>query len=232
MSNFLRALENEVQIAALVFMAVVYSLRLVWLFRFRSRAERSWPVGRPGSGIGYSLLNIAMPWAMESSRTRPSLYIQFVLFHLGVATAIAVTFLIPYAPGVLRPPIVAWAFRLLIAAGFVVGLMRLARRLRDRTVRLISTADDYASLILIILYFAVGFFSVSNDYRRSELPLLVFFALTAVFLAYVPFSKIGHYLYYPFTHFFLGRTLGRRGVYPLRRHSDAAGPQPHPPEAS
>lgn len=230
MSNFLRVMENEVQIGALAFMTAVYSLRLVWLFRFRSGKERSWPIGRPRAGIAYSLMNIALPRAMESTRKKPGFYFQFVIFHLGVAAAIAVTFLIPYAPGVLRRTVAAWAFRLIIAGGFVVGLLRLARRLRDRMLRLISTADDYTSLILMILYFAAGFFAVANNFQRSELPLLVFFGLTAVFLVYVPFSKIGHYLYYPFTHFFLGRTLGRRGVYPLGRNRDMAGSQPHPPE--
>jgi hypothetical protein len=33
----------------------------------------------------------------------------------------------------------------------------------------------------------------------------------------VPFSKISHYLYYPFTRYYLGKTLGRRGVYPMRK---------------
>ncbi len=41
-----------------------------------------------------------------------------------------------------------------------------------------------------------------------------FFILTAFFLIYVPFSKISHYLYYPFTRYYLGKTLGHRGVHP------------------
>ncbi len=230
MSSLLRIMENEVQVAALAFMAVVYAIRLVWLFRFKSKKERSWPTGRPGAGIAFSLMNIALPWAMESTRKKPGLYVQFVFFHLGVAAAIALTFLIPYAPGFLRLPVAAWGFRLIIGAAFIVGLLRLARRLRDRTVRLISTVDDFASLVLMILFFAAGFISVTNDFRRSELPLLFFFGLTALFLVYVPFSKIGHYLYYPFTHFFLGRTLGHRGVYPLKRRPDLTESRPHPPE--
>ena len=224
-------MENEVQVAALAFMAVVYAIRLIWLFHFKSKKERSWPLGRPGAGIAFSLMNIALPWAMESTRKKPGFYVQFVLFHLGVAAAIALTFLIPYAPGVLRLPVAAWSFRIIIGTAFLVGLLRLARRLRDRTVRLISTADDYASLVLMILFFSAGLISVANDFRRSELPLLFFFGLTALFLVYVPFSKIGHYLYYPFTHFFLGRTLGHRGVYPLKRKPDLTESRPHPPEA-
>ena len=40
--------------------------------------------------------------------------------------------------------------------------------------------------------------------------------LTAFFLFYVPFSKISHYIFYPFTRWYLGKTLGHRGVYPLK----------------
>ena len=46
---------------------------------------------------------------------------------------------------------------------------------------------------------------------------LAYFFLTAFFLVYVPFSKISHYLYYPFARWYLGRTLGHRGVMPLKR---------------
>ena len=47
--------------------------------------------------------------------------------------------------------------------------------------------------------------------------LVAFFVLTAFFLVYVPFSKISHYLYYPFTRYYLGKTMGYRGVYPVQR---------------
>ena len=217
MSSLLETLENEVQIAALLFMAAVYVLRLAWLFRFESRKERTFAEGKEAAGIGRSLLNIAMPWAVESARKKPGIYLQFVIFHLGVAAAITATFIIPYAPGVFKITAVVRIFQVLIGAAFLVGLMRLFRRLKNPALRLISTADDYVSLVLMILFFAAGFLAVPNDYRRSEAALIAFFALTAFFLVYVPFSKISHYLYYPFTHFFLGRTMGHRGVYPVKR---------------
>ena len=45
--------------------------------------------------------------------------------------------------------------------------------------------------------------------------IVSYLLLTSFFLLYVPFSKISHYLYYPFTRLWLGRTLGHRGTYPL-----------------
>lgn len=222
MSEFLHILENEVQVVALTFMAIVYVLRLVWLFRFKAVRERTFPAGNKRAGIAYSMANVAMPWAMESTRKKPGFYAQFVVFHLGVAAAIAATFVIPYWPKLFEITIFVRLFQLVIGAAFVVGLIRLLRRMTNRAVRLISTADDYLSLVLMILFFAAGVLAIPNDYSKAEWPLIAFFGLTAIFLIYIPFSKICHYLYYPFTRYFLGKTLGHRGVFPMKRCSGQA----------
>ena len=218
MSDLLYILENEVQIVALSFLLMVYILRIIWLFRFKSSRERTYPEGSATKGIAYSMLNVAMPWAMESVRKRPYFYIQFILFHLGVTLAIAATFIIPYWPHLFDIQIIVIVFQFIVGIAFFVGLFRLYRRLVNPSIRLISSGDDYFSLILMILYFAVAFFAIPNNYQKSEWPLILFFALTAFFLVYVPFSKIGHYLYYPFTRFFLGRTMGHRGVYAKKKN--------------
>lgn len=226
MSNLLRLIENEVQLAALAFLAVVYAVRLIWIFRFRSRKERTFAAGSEAGGVGYSLMNAAMPWAMESTRKRPGFYAQFVVFHLGVVAAITATFIIPYAPGVFRVRAVVIVFQAVMAAAFFAGLLRLVRRLTNPVLRMVSCADDYLSLGLMILFFAAGVLAVPNTYEKAEWPLILLFGLTAFFLIYVPFSKICHYLYYPFTRFYLGRSMGHRGAAPPRKGSRAAGCEP------
>jgi hypothetical protein len=225
MSEFLRILENEVQIAALTFMAVVYTVRLFWIFRFRVRTDRTFPAGRASAGAGYSLMNIAMPGAMESTRKRPGFYAQFVVFHLGVAFAIAGTLIIPYAPRLFESRPVVVLFRAIVAAAFAVGLVRLVRRLRNPVLRSVSSPDDYFSLVLLVVWFAAAVLAMPNRPERGEGPLIVYFGLTAFFLVYVPFSKICHYLYYPFTRYYLGRSLGHRGAYPPSGGA-SAGPFP------
>ena len=89
--------------------------------------------------------------------------------------------------------------------------------------RAISTPDDYFSLSLLTVWFLFAVLAAPNRADAGETVLLVYFFLTAFFLLYVPFSKISHYLYYPFTRFYLGRTLTHRGVFPIRR-----GVQPRP----
>jgi len=70
---------------------------------------------------------------------------------------------------------------------------------------------------LLTAWFAAGVFAMPNQYEVSEWPLILFFGMTTLFLIYVPFSKISHYLYYPFTRYFLGKTMGHRGVFPRKK---------------
>ena len=218
MSEFLKILENEVQIFCLIFLAAAYIFRIIWLLRFKSQKERTFPAGNTKSSIILSMMNISMPWAMESVRKNPLFYVQFVIFHVGVAVSIGATFIIPYWPQLFHIKTVVLLFQMLAGAAFLVGIIRLFRRFANPAVRLISTTDDYFSLILMILYFGLAVLAIPNNYEKREWPLILFFVLTAFFLVYVPFSKIGHYLYYPFTRFFIGRTMGHRGVGNRKSH--------------
>ena len=217
MSEFLRILENEVQIVALAFMSTIYILRLIWMFRFKVGKELTNPMGNPRVGAAYSMANVAMPWAMESVKKDWSFYAQFVIFHVGVVAAISATFIIPYWPEVFGIKLVMRIFQLSLGAAFAVGIIRLIRRITNPVLRLISSPDDYFSLVLLTTFFASGIYAVPNEYELSEWPLIFFFLMTTLFLVYVPFSKISHYLYYPFSRYFLGKTMGHRGVFPRKK---------------
>ena len=221
MSELLHFSEHTLQEVALIVMAVVYLLRIRWLLQFKKVGDRQAPTGLEGStkrkGILYSWAAIAMPWTMESTRTKFFFYAQFVIFHLGVVVAILLSFLIPYAPQVLESKFVEIVFQVLIGAAFLVGCGRIVRRITSKYIRAISSPDDYFSLILLTVWFGFAFFAVPNNYQQGGTILLIFFFLTAFFLMYVPFSKISHYLYYPFSRFWFGRSMGHRGVYPIRR---------------
>lgn len=222
MSPLLSFAENSLQIAALLFMAAVYTLKVRWILKFPAGRDRQAGSGDPRTngpkGAKYSLLNIAMPWAMASTRQHPFFYTQFVIFHIGVATSILMSFLIPYVPGLIASGIAIVAMQAIFAAAFLVGMVRMVRRVCDPYIRSISTPDDYLSLALLIVWLAFSFLAAPN---RGEFVLLGYFFLTAFFLIYVPFSKISHYIYYPFARWYLGRTLGHRGVYPLRKGTAA-----------
>lgn len=220
MTDSLHFAEHTLQEVALIIMALVYTARLIWLLRFKAGQERQQATGLPNTnkskGIIYSWANILMPWSMESSRKKWYIYLQFVIFHLAVTLAIVQSFFIPYAPQLMEPAWVVLMFQIIIGAGFLVGLFRIIRRISKKVMRAISTPDDYFSLILITVWFLFAALASPNNYTESETILLIYFWLTAFFLIYVPFSKISHYLYYPFTRYYFGKSMGHRGGYPIR----------------
>jgi nitrate reductase gamma subunit len=221
MSEFLHFSEHTLQEVALGFMALVYTTRIVWFLAFKAGGERQASTGpartTPAKGILYSWANVAMPWAMESTRRHYLIYAQFVAFHLGVTAAIGLSFVIPYAPGLLVSQALVVVLQIIIGAAFLVGVLRFIRRVSDPYMRAISSPDDYFSLVLLTVWFFFAVLAVPNNTSGGEWHLLGYFIMTAFFLVYVPFSKISHYLYYPFTRYYLGKTMGYRGIYPVRR---------------
>jgi nitrate reductase gamma subunit len=210
---------------ALVVMAVVYTLRLRWLFSFNAAKDKSAP-GNPGQstakqGGRHSLFNVFMPWGMESTRKNFAFYLTFVWFHLGVVVGIALAFVSTIARSVLEVPAVFWVFEFLLVGAFLIGIYRIFRRLLKPVMKLISTPDDYFSLLMLTAWFALGAITHAFIFGvgafQNELYLVAYLLLTSFFLLYVPFSKISHYLYYPFTRLWIGRALGHRGSYPYSK---------------
>lgn len=220
-SPLLRFAENPLQIFALSFMAIVYIFKIRWILSFPAGKERQPGTGSPDTngrrGARWSLANIAMPWVMASTRQHPWLYVQFVVFHVAVAASIAMSLVIPYGPGLIAGRGAVLALQVIFGAGAVVGIMRLFRRVFNPHIRAISSPDDFFSLSLLIIWLGVSCLAAPNNLEAGETVLLAYFFLTAFFLIYVPFSKISHYIYYPFSRYYLGRTLGHRGVYPIVR---------------
>lgn len=220
-SSLLNFAEDTLQIAALSFMALVYALKVRWILKFPAARDRQARTGHghtnPRRGALYSLGAIALPWTVLSTRQHPLFWAQFAIFHTAVAVSIAMSFIIPYAPQLIADGAAVLALQVLFAAAFVIGAGRLIRRFVNPYMRAISSPDDYFSLALLVVWFAFSVLAAPNNRDQSEWPLLGYFLLTACFLVHVPFSKISHYLYYPFARWYLGKTLGHRGVYPIQR---------------
>ena len=210
---------------ALGVMAVVYTLRIRWLLKFKAVKDKSspGPTGDARRGGRYSLLNVAMPWSMESTRRGFFFYLTFVMFHLGVVCGITLAFVSTLYRPFVTHEVVAWVFGAFMFTAFLVGIGRMIRRVSVSYMKLISTPDDYFSLLMLIVWFALG--AATQAYLggaeqfQSETYLVAYLYLTSFFLLYVPFSKISHYLYYPFTRWWIGKALGHRGSYPYAKRA-------------
>ena len=208
--NMLQFVEYELQAIALTWMAALYTIKIYQLSRLPMPWEREPKKGRPGLGIAYSYGTIFMPWAMESSRKHLWRWLEFGIYHIGALVAIVNTFTFPFAPQLMTQP-VRWIFALLIGAAIPVGIIRLVRRITRPELRIISTPDDYFSLISLEFFFLSAVMVLITD---TPFWRMTYFLITAGFLFYVPFSKISHYIYFFFSHFLTGRRYGWRGVLP------------------
>jgi nitrate reductase gamma subunit len=216
-TSTLLATAETIHWIALAIMAIVYTARLVWLHQFRNARERQ-PAGQPektnaSKGAMYSLGNVLMPWAMESTRDGLPFYATFLVFHMGVAVGIGLAFVSSLYRPLVEIPVVGVTSLAILTAAFLIGLYRIVRRFSLPHLKLISSPDDYFSVIMLTVWFASGVLAQAHviGLLESKWYMVAFLAATSFFLLYVPFSKISHYLYYPITRYYLGKTLGHRG---------------------
>jgi nitrate reductase gamma subunit len=198
---------ERLHLVSLAFMLVVYAIRVVWLLRFRLVTDRARAAGSGSTGAILAMTTAFRPRSMESTRRGFRQWVEFAVFHVGVAVMIAMSFVIPFAPQWLTPPVVALVI-LSQSLALMAGLARLVRRYRDPKLAAISSPDDYFALFIVDVLFVACILAALGVPVATEL----YFLLVALIIAFVPFSKISHYIYYPFARYFYGSYLGRRGI--------------------
>lgn len=212
-SHALYILEEPVQYLALSFMALMYTIKISQLLKKPFPPERAELKGDRIQGALLSLTNVLRPWDMESTSKNLYFYTEFMIFHIAVALTIGATFLIPLVPGLMTPTF-SGIIMLFMGLAFLIGLRRIYRRLTVPEIKIISSPDDYFAIILMTVFFAVGFGAMWLWIQgQSDTGVMwVFFLMTTFFLIYVPFSKISHYVLYPFGRVNFGMVFGGRGI--------------------
>ncbi|MGB6065024.1 MAG: hypothetical protein WBG50_09455 [Desulfomonilaceae bacterium] len=212
-SHALRILEEPVQYVCLSFMALMYAIKIYQLLKKPLPPEKAELKGDRVVGAIHSLGNVIRPWEMESTQKHSYFYLEFVIFHIAVALTIGSTFFIPLTPW-LMTPLASKVIMVFMGLAFFVGLRRIFRRLTVPEIRIISSPDDYFAIILMTVFFAVGFVTMSLWIQGNADTgwMWLFFLMVTFFLVYVPFSKISHYILYPFGRINFGVTFGGRGV--------------------
>jgi nitrate reductase gamma subunit len=211
-------LVHQLHYAALLFMIGAYAIKIRQLLAKPLAQEGTPPRGNHGRGIRYSYTLLATPWAMESQRRHWFRYLEFALFHLCMAVAIGVAFVMPWGHEALAAPAVVRGLQGVFGLATVLGVSRILRRLANPIVRAISSPDDYFCIVLLTAWVASGALAAP---QTSELWVVMYFSLATFFLFYVPFSKISHYVYWFFVRYYVGKHFGHRGVYPKQRIQNA-----------
>jgi hypothetical protein len=192
---------------SLAFMLIVYAVRIAWIMRFRLPHDHARPNGSGTAGALAAMTTMFRPWSMETTRKGFVHWVEFAIFHVGVAVMIAMSFIISLAPQWLTPAVTAIVIATQ-ALAFVAGMIRLVNRAVQPKMRAISSPDDYFSLAYANVLFLTCIAATLHLPVWTE----VFFVLVAIIIAIVPFTKISHYIYYPFARYFYGSYIGRRGI--------------------
>jgi len=212
-SHALYILEEPVQYICLSIMALLYIIKIRTLLKKPFPPEKAELKGDRTAGAIQSLFNVLRPWSMESTRNSMYFYAEFLIFHIAVALTIGSTFFIPLIPHLMTPAVTS-VIMVFMGLAFLIGLRRIYRRFTVPEIKIISTPDDYFAIILMTTFFGVGFITMYLWMSGSPDTgwMWVFFLMTTFFLLYVPFSKISHYVLYPFGRVNFGMVFGSRGV--------------------
>jgi len=189
---------------AAVFAAGVISI-LVAVQRHPYSPELAPVKGSPARGVLWAFTLGMLPLAKESARIHWVAYLRGIVFHIGIFVGAAYLVATPWLAQI-PEPLRLW-LAALFAVGAILGLAGFGIRLAEPTMRLLSTPDDYFALALTTLFMASAAISA---YATDYLP--AFWAISGITMAYAPFGKLRHFIYFFYVRIFLGLVFGRRAV--------------------
>ena len=185
---------------------VIGLIRLILATQHRPYQAELAPIkGSPAQGILYAFTLGMAPWAKESAGRHWVAYIRGIIVHVSIFAAAAFLIASPWLAQMPSP--LRIFLEALFSIGAILGLAGFGIRLSDPTMRLLSTPDDYFSLALVTLFLASGAVSAA---LIEFLP--AFWIISGITMAYTPFGKMKHFLYFFYERVFVGLVFGRRGV--------------------
>ena len=201
--------------AAFAVCGLLYTLRISR--EFAPRRNFAPAKGSERAGIRYALFAGMMPWAKESASQHLLTYFTGILYHFGIAAAfiVLIATLVSYE-------VSGSAVTVLIAVtlvGAVAGIGLLVKREVNRTLRSISTPDDFLSNGLVTIFLVVA----AATLWKPEFSAAFLIIATMLFL-YIPAGKIRHCLLFFSSRVTFGSFFGRRDVLP---HHNGAKEESH-----
>lgn len=196
-------------VVVLIFGAAICAAGLGWHIvraqRWQFRGDVAAAKGSATKGVLYAFTLGMLPWEKESSRLHWVAYLRGVVFHGGIFLGIAFLISTPWLT--FLPSVVRLVVSVLLVVATVAALAGFWLRFRDPMLRAVSTADDYFSLAL------ASAFLISASLCAAEIRFLpLFWLVSAITLAYTPFSKLRHFLYFFYSRGFFGWVFGHRGI--------------------
>lgn len=193
--------------AGAIFCISAFTFRLRKFLDLASPIDRSIPRGRINAGVAYALTLGMMPWAKESTRRHALAYLRGVGFHLVVFMCLAIFLGSPWLR--LLPTSLRSGLAYVTVFGALLAFLGFLARFFDKTLKALSTPDDYFAILLVSLFLSAAALAL---WVPTTLPW--FYLLAALIFVYMPLGKIRHCIYFAFSRLFFGRFFGRRGIFP------------------
>ncbi len=162
----------------------------------------------------YALRSIARwltPYSTANMRQKPVMTLVTFAFHLCLV--LAPIFL--YAHMILVkealnlgwfsiPDSVADVMTLIVIVGCIFFLLR---RVTQREVRYLTSASDFVLLLIVVAPFVTGFWAYHQWAGAAWATVLHMFC-GEIMLAAIPFTRLSHMLFFPFTRGYIGSEFG------------------------
>jgi len=193
--------------ASALWVVAAFAVPLVRLGR--PLRDYSTPAGSGLSGVIYNLTSALAPTRKESVRKHPLIFCLGLVLHAGVLAAfVGVVILLSNGPA----PAYLAAIRPLLLAALFAGVFLLFRRVCSRSLRSLSTVDDYVAIVAVC-----GFLLAAAVSPHSRAAQTLFAVYSGLLLLYMPLGKLRHAVLFFAVRAEYGWRLGRRGVYPPSR---------------
>lgn len=192
---------------AMFFSVLVFARKLQLFNRLVRPVDRSTPKGSSSLGNLYAFTLGMAPWAKESTRRHFLAYLRGIAFHVGIFLGLGIFLVSPWL--ILLPALIRYLLVTVVGIGALLGYIGWLARLTEHNLKVLSTPDDYFSVLLVSL-----FLTNATLYLVNPELLSVFYLSGAVMLIYAPFSKIRHCIYFAYSRLFFGRFVGSHGIFP------------------
>jgi nitrate reductase gamma subunit len=196
--------------AAFIILILGGAYRVYWIVTYSKKDKVVHPYMRLKYGFR-SLLHFSLPYGARVMRLRPLFTAVSFLFH--ICLLVTPIFVLGHAIlwreswGINIWSLPGW-LATAMAAYVVLGVVFLAlRRIADPAVRYVTTWKDYLLLAVVVAPFATGLLAHYQLFEYEVMIVLHIFT-GALWLAVIPFTRIVHMLFYPFTRAYMGCEFG------------------------
>ncbi|HAO22381.1 MAG: nitrate reductase [Desulfobacteraceae bacterium IS3] len=158
-----------------------------------------------------SIMHWIIPFGSENMKKHPAMTIVTFVFHISLV--IAPLFLFAHIALIKEAWDISWGYisdttadimTILVIASCVFFMLR---RIKLPEVRYLTDTSDYILLAIVAAPFVTGFLAY-HQWMGYKLMVILHILSGEVMLAAIPFTRLSHVLFFPFTRGYIGSEFG------------------------